>query len=268
MRRFNICRFNQVGLFTVGAVSLLSVSGLATSAQAASVDVRVTVRSMTPANSVAFAPLRVGFGTGTYDSFNEGGTASDAIISIAENGSGSAWFPAFAAAEPGATLGTVGGVLLPGATSSMVFTVDASANRYFTFGSMVVPSNDHFIGNDDPKQYMLFDGSGNLAISSISQFGSDVWDAGSELTDPATAAFLVDGDASLHAPENGLTRHNYTEFDAYSGLTTAAGYAFDRQFGAGDEIYRISFEIVPAPGAAGLASLAGLAMLRRRRAAV
>ncbi|MFN9969867.1 MAG: spondin domain-containing protein, partial [Phycisphaerae bacterium] len=121
----------------------------------------VNVRNLAPTNSISFAPLRVGFHSGVYDAFNSGQAAGNLIISIAEGGSGSAWFPAFAAADPGATLGTVlpnpAGPLLPGMSGSQVFTVDPAANRFFTFGAMVVPSNDYFIGNDSATQYMLFD---------------------------------------------------------------------------------------------------------------
>jgi len=138
------------------ALVLLSVAGLTAAAHAQPVQLRVTVQNLSPANSLSFAPLRVGFNNGTYDAFNEGQTATAPIISIAEGGSGSDWFPAFAAAQPTALLGMVVGMppgpLLPGATASTIFTVDPSINRFFTFGSMVVPSNDLFIGNDDPME--------------------------------------------------------------------------------------------------------------------
>ncbi|MEZ6235505.1 MAG: spondin domain-containing protein [Phycisphaerales bacterium] len=245
-------------------------AGLAGSASAQVVDLRVSVENLAPQNSVAFAPLRVGFNNGTYDSFDNGSAASAAIVSIAEGGSGSDWFPAFMAADPTATLGTVvpnpAGPLLPGGTAFAVFSVDPQVNPFFTFGSMVVPSNDHFIGNDDPQQYRLFDSNGALQINSISQFGSSVWDAGSEVTDPMNAAFLAVGMNSGRTPENGVVNFNFTELDAYNGLQTGAGYTFDRQFGASDEIYRITFTVVPSP--AGLAALgaSGLVGLRRRRA--
>lgn len=250
-------------------VSLLALASAACAAHAQPVQLRVTVQNLAPANSLSFAPLRVGFHNGTFDAFNNGMAATAPIISIAEGGSGSDWFPAFAAAEPNATLGTVVGMppgpLLPGATATTMFTVDPSINRFFTFASMVVPSNDHFIGNDNPMQHMLFDGAGNLNITSISQFGRSIWDAGSELEDPANAAFLVGGVNANRTPQNGVVNFNFDRLDAFNGLTTAAGYTFDRQIGADTEVYRISFEVVPAPGAAALLGLAGLAGLRRRR---
>ena len=248
---------------------LATVVACGTAAHAQPVQLRVTVRNLAPTNSVSYAPLRVGFNNGTFDAFNNGLAPTAPIISIAEGGSGSDWFPAFAAADPTATLGTVVGMpagpLLPGATASTVFTVDPSINRFFTFAAMVVPSNDHFIGNDNPMQYLLFNGAGQLNISTISQFGRDIWDNGSETEDPANAAFLVGGINANRTPQNGVVNFNFDRLDTFNGLTTAAGYTYQRQFGANDEVYRISFEVVPAPGAATVLGLGGLLAARRRR---
>jgi hypothetical protein len=239
---------------------------LAGAAQAAPVNVRVTVENLAPASGIAFAPLRVGFNNGSFDAFNQGGTPTAPIISVAEGGSGNAWFPAFAAADPTATLGTVGGLLLAGAKASSTFVVDPSVNRFFTFGAMVVPSNDFFIGNDDPKEYQLFDASGQLALSSIVETADDIWDAGSELFDPLAAAFV--GTNSLRTPQNGVTEFNFAELAGFNGLTTGAGYVFTSGLQSGREIYRISFEVVPTPGTAALAGLglAGLMFSGQRRA--
>lgn len=254
---------------TTHAIAMLTIAGAAAAATAQPVLVEVTVENLAPQNSVSFAPLRVGFGNGTYDSFNNGETAGQAIISIAEGGSGADWFPAFQAAEPNATLGSVvpnpAGPLLPGGTASAVFSVDPGVNQYFTFASMAVPSNDYFIGNDDPMAYRLLDDDGNLLISEITQRGRDLWDAGSEVDGPFGAAFLVGSNNDDHIDENGVVHFDFMDLDVFNGLETAAGYFFDRQFGADDSIYRINFTIVPAPGVAGLAAMGGLVALRRRR---
>jgi hypothetical protein len=219
--------------------------GFTALAQAAQVQLNVTVENLAPTNSVRFAPLRVGFHSGVFDSFNLGAPAGAAIVSIAEGGSGSAWFPAFAAGDPGSTRGTAADALLPGQTDSSSFLVDTAVNPYFTFGSMVVPSNDFFVGNDDPKQYRLFDASGNLLISSITQRSRDLWDAGSEIHDPAAAAFV--GMNDLRADQNSVVAFNFAEFAAFNGLPTAAGYTFNSQLAADTEIYRISFAVAPIP---------------------
>lgn len=244
----------------------------ASAAQAAPVQVKVTVENLAPGNSIAFAPLRVGFHSGAYDGFNLGDTATPAIISVAEGGSGAAWFPAFMAADPTATLGSVlptpAGPLLPGASGTATFTVDAAVNPYFTFASMVVPSNDFFIGNDDPTAYRLFDAQGNLAISSILQRSRDIWDAGSEIHDPAAAAFV--GTNNLRADQNSVVAFNFAEIAAFNGLTTGPGYVFNSQLQANTDIYRISFEVAPVPEPETYAmmgiglGLLGFARMRRR----
>ena len=250
-------------------MTIAAIAAAAGSTLAQPVEIQVNVENLAPQNSVAFAPLRVGFHNGTYDSFDEGSTASQAIISIAEGGSGADWFPAFAAADPSATLGSVltngGGPLTPGATGSATFTIDPSINRFFSFGSMVVPSNDSFIGNDSPTQYQLLDENGNLLINEITQYGNDIWDAGSELNGLFGSAFLEGQMNSDRIAEDGTVQFSFDQFDIYNGETTAAGYTFDRQFGGDDAIYRISFSVVPAPGTASLFGLGALAAFRRRR---
>jgi hypothetical protein len=238
-------------------------------AHAAYVSVTVTIENLARTNSISFAPLRLGFHNGTFDSFNNGEAANGPIISIAEGGSGSDLFTAFAAAEPNALLGSVGGALLPGATASNTFMVDTAVNQYFSFGSMVIPSNDYFIGNDSPTRYRLFDASGNLLIGSIGQQADDIWDAGSEAFDPLNAAFLMIGNNDLRTPQNGVVSFDFLELSGFDGLTTAAGYVFDSQLTASTEVYRISFRsaVVPEPSSLGLAALglAGAAVATRAR---
>lgn len=245
----------------------LSAVALCTIASAAPVTVKVTIENLAPVNSVSFAPLRLGFNNGTFDAFNIGQTATAPIISVAEGGSGADWFPAFAAADPGAVLGSIDGALLPGQSKQALFTVDGTVNRFFTFGSMVIPSNDFFIGNDDATEYQIFDAAGNLQITSIEQSGRDIWDAGSEAFDPANAAFVVGGNNGLRTPQNGVVSFDFAELSGFNGLTTAAGYVFNSQLSADTAIYRISFQQVPEPSGTGLvtAGLLAAAWVSRRR---
>lgn len=238
---------------------------------AANLNVTVTVENLNPQNSAAFAPLRLGFHSGSYDAFDLGEPAGEAIISVAEGGTGDAWFPAFEAADPTATLGSVssGGPLLPGATAQNTFTVDTAVNPYFTFAAMIVPSNDFFIGNDDPTQYRLFDEDGTLLISEIVIGASQLWDAGSELFDPAAAAFLEGGVNADRTAQNSVVAFNFAELAGFNGLQTAAGYTFDSQLTGASDLYRISLEVSPIPVPAAAPLLGGAltvlgAMARRR----
>ncbi len=261
--------------FALAGPALLAAALFAAPADAKVVRVKVTVENLAPQNSVSFAPLRFGFHSGTFDAFNNGEVAGDPIISVAEGGSGADWFPAFAAADPGAVLGSVGGALTPGATAtSMTFLVDSAMNPFFTFASMVIPSNDHFIGNDDPMRYRLFDDAGNLLVPQIDQNAGQIWDNGSEITDPAAAAFLVGGNNDLRTPQNGVVGFDFAELLAYNGLTTAAGYTFTSNLAANTAVYRISFtsSVVPEPASWALMiagfGLTGAAIRRRRTATV
>ena len=249
---------------TLGAAALWAVCA---SAHAAVVDVTVTVQNLAPTNSISFAPLHVAFNNGTFDAFNLGGVAAAPIISVAEGGGGAAWQAAFAAADPGATRGTVGGLLVPGASRSLTLRVDTALNPFFTFGAMAVPSNDFFIGNDSPTEYRLFNASGGLLIPTIGVKANEIWDAGSEVFDPAAAAFV--GNNDLRRNQNSVLAFNFAEFAAFNGLTTGAGYTFNSALTAESDVYRISFGVsaVPEPGSYALmaAGLAAVGFMARRR---
>ena len=250
---------------SAAALVLLSLGSAASAAQ---VHVTVSIDNLAPANSVSFAPLHLGFNNGSFDAFNIGTVATAGIISVAEGGVGDVWQADFAAADPTATRGTIGGPLFPGGHKSASFLVDTVRNPYFTFAAMAIPSNDFFIGNDSPTKYKLFNGAGQLQINTIKLKANEIWDAGSEVYDPAAAAFV--GNNSLRTPQNSVVAFNFAEFYGFNGLTTAAGYTFNSQLTANTDIYRISFTAaaVPEPEryalmAAGLLALG--ALLRRRR---
>ncbi|WP_310571590.1 spondin domain-containing protein [Gemmatimonas sp.] len=252
-----------VRLVAATAVALVATS----TAQAQQRIVTATVTNLAPRNSISFAPLHVGFHRGIFDSFNIGQAPGAGIISVAEGGSGTQWQADFAAADPTATRGTIGGLLQPGGTASLDFMVNTGLNPFFSFASMVVPSNDFFIGNDSPIR--LFDATGNLLINSIFQTTSQIWDAGSEIFDPAAAAFV--GNNDLRTPQGSVVAFNFAELEGFNGLTTGAGYEFQSQLAAGQNVYRIDFTsrpvtTVPEPSTLVLLTcgLAGLAWVARR----
>ena len=248
----------------VGAAALIVAT---TAAQAAVVDVTVTVQNLAPSNSISFAPLHAAFNSGTFDAFDLGGVATAAIISVAEGGVGGLWQAAFAAAEPNAVRGTIAGLLQPGATRSLTFRVDTAINPFFTFGAMAVPSNDLFIGNDSPTEYRVLDAAGNLLLPRITVGAVEIWDAGSEVFDPAAAAFV--GNNGLRRAQNSVVAFNFAEFAGFNGLTTGAGYVFNSALTADSDVYQIDFSVaaVPEPGSYALmaAGLMAVGFVARRR---
>jgi hypothetical protein len=256
---------------TVTALRAGTILALSASVGAAqSRMVTATITNLAAPNSIAFAPTHLGFHRGVFDAFNIGTTAGPGIVSVAEGGAGGQWQADFAAADPMATRGIIGGALLPGQSRSQSFVVNAGLNKYFTFATMVIPSNDFFLGNDNPTGFRLFDDAGNLLINRITQTSSQIWDAGSELFSVAGAAFLVNGNNDFRIAQNGVVSFNFAELAGFNGQQTAAGYTFNSGLTAGQAIYSIDFTSTVVPEPSSMILLAsGLTMLgvviRRKR---
>jgi len=161
-------------------------------------------------------------------------------------------------------------VFSPGESASMLLDIgDATINRYFSFASMIIPSNDLFIGNGDPLAHMLFDAGGNFTGPiTIEIRGSDVYDAGTEVDDAfGGAAFSANGGTSMDE-FNDIAR--YFDIDptgdylsSFIGSETASGDIISSAFGPDDVIARVT--IVPAPSALAVLGLGLVAGRRRRR---
>ena len=116
-------------------------------------------------------PVWFGLHDGTFDLFDQGSAASNALEVIAELGDASALIADFEAApgSPGDINGLVfGGAtgvppIAPGETGLGGFNIINPANyQFFSFASMVIPTNDTFIGNDNATAYQIFDSAGNF----------------------------------------------------------------------------------------------------------
>ncbi|QDT11229.1 beta strand repeat-containing protein [Stieleria marina] len=145
-----------------------------------------------PTDSGLFlTPVFTAFHDGGFDLFNAGETASAELERIAEDGNNGPITAAFAAGQAnGVSASLPGGPFSPGATETAVFVLDPVDNRYYSYASMVIPSNDAFIANDDAQMLELFDADGNLLPIDFTVTGAAVWDAGTELNDETDAAFF------------------------------------------------------------------------------
>ena len=132
---------------------------------------------------------------------------------------------------------------------------------------MVVPSNDLFIGNDNPMEFEILDAAGNLLINQINQTAGDIWDANSEQAIAANGAFIVGGTNANRVPENGVVAFDFSELAVFNGLTTGAGYVFTNAALTGaTPIGLISFSVtaVPEPSSMALVGLIGVGAAVRR----
>jgi hypothetical protein len=189
-------------------VACVLLLGAAASVQAQARDIIVTVENLAPSGGIYFTPVWVGLHDGKYDLFDPGGLSSEALERIAEDGDASALRMEFEAAAGGdaggfddvitAPAGFGGApVFDPGDSASIQVNVDSKANRYMSFLSMIIPSNDAFIGNSNPKAIELFDAAGDFTGKKIiTILGSMIWDAGTELNTEMDAAFINQADGN------------------------------------------------------------------------
>lgn len=251
-----------------------------TSAEAAKLIVKV--ENLASTGSLNLSPLFVAFHNGSFDTFNTGAAALPGLQPLAELGDASGLVTRLGTTDPGATWGLIpvpgaSGLaqIEPGESGSKMFTVDGTMNRFFSYGAMVVPSNDAFISNGDPTGLQLFGaGGGFLGNKSILVTGSDVWDAGTEVNGLFGSAFIVGQDATMHTAEGGVVLH-HPGFGVFDGQLMPNGQIFNAanaNVGAGRDFWlaRITISEVPEPASIFLAMAAlGLGgFLFRRRAAV
>ena len=231
--------------------------------------VRVEVENLQPADGFFFTPVWTGFHNGSFDLFNSGSAASAGLELIAEEGDFSVLSSEFAGSGTDGAVFSPGGfpgapVFDPGELSSAVFDIGPN-DRYFSFASMVIPSNDAFFGNGDPLAYELFDANGNFnGPLTINILGEDIYDAGTEVNDTLGAAFSAIGGTSTD--ENGVVGL-HPGLDNFLGTETVAGTTIGSIPTAGSPIARITVtQVVPEPTTAGLmVSIVGMSAFRRRR---
>ncbi|MCD8534071.1 MAG: spondin domain-containing protein [Verrucomicrobia bacterium] len=175
------------------------------------VEFTLTFANTAPQNGTYLTPIWVGFHNGSYDLFDGGMPASMALERLAEDGDAAPLMAAFAAASGTGhqhlvTSGVEPPVFAPGQSRTVTFTLDSRDphNRFLSLASMIIPSNDAFIANDDPMKFRVFDDNGKFVLNNFSIAGMMVYDAGTEMNDeiPENTAFLAQA-----APNTGVTEN-------------------------------------------------------------
>jgi Spondin_N len=236
---------------------------------AEAVDVRVTIENLSGPTGIGFSPLVAAAHNGTVDTFNNGSSASAGVEAVAELGSPTMAIDEILAMQASAVAAPVMNSdssispLLPGAKQSVVLSLDPVNNRYFSYLSMAVPSNDAFIGNDSPTAIELFDAGGNFVGQNFTLAGNRIWDAGTEINGLTGSLFIQGQDGSLSPAENGVVHPADLAalFGIYVDETTIPGYVFSGGPAAETPIATISFSVVPEPAGAALVGLGMIGVL-------
>lgn len=176
--------------------------------------VAVTIENLAPQDGTYLTPTWVGFHDGNFDIYNsqESLTLFPGTESLVEDGNSEPLSARFDATNGGSVRGVVANdnaPIAPGESATAVFELDGS-EEFFSYASMIIPSNDGFIANDNPLAYPIFDQEGNFISTDFIIGGSDVLDGGTEVNDeiPENTAFFGQVNPDSGTEENGVvTQH-------------------------------------------------------------
>ncbi len=267
------------------ASAIAAGSTLALAPMASAATLKITVDNLAPTNGTFLTPVWFGFHDGNFDLYDRGEPVTEGLERVAEDGIVSALNDEFTAAGDGevqgAILGLTGapGPIDPGESASFEVDLEASAasSQYFSYASMVIPSNDFFIANGNPLAHRIFDDAGNFVGADFVVTGAQVLDAGSEVNDelPESTAFF-----GQQAPDTGVDEGGGVElaegFIPGGRILSSDDFANADFTVPGYEVARFRVELladesaaaVPEPGVVlGLLAVGGLMMVRRQQQA-
>jgi len=257
----------------ITGISALALSLALTAGAAQATSLRITITNQASEGGITLTPLYTAIHDGSFDAFNPGEAASAGLEKLAEEGDPSVVAAERAAAAPGSqgavALGTDGfagaPVIEPGEVAKVRIDNADSANRYFSFLSMILPSNDSFIGNEGAMDYEIFNAAGDfLGPQTIQVTGAHIWDAGTEQNTVTGAPFIPMNDPTA-LDENGVVLPGQSLAN-FGGITVANGQVIDANLfnflsnPAGFNVAEIRIEAVPIPATLPLLA-AGLALL-------
>lgn len=190
-------------------------------------EVRVSLRNTSDTGGTALTPLFAGFHDNSFDVYDLGGTASAGLEALAEDGNNAVITAELMAADADAQAINVAGPRGPIAARELAtatLMVDELSNNYLGVATMLLPSNDAFIGTANALK--LFDEDGNFLGGQLVNFTGDrVRDAGTEVNTELDAAFI-----NQTGPNTGITENgNITVHPGFNG-------SFGNPVGEGEQI--------------------------------
>ena len=187
-------------------------------------DLRVTIKNTSETGGTFLTPAWFGFHDGSFDLFNVGRAASVGLERLAEDGDtaplGAELLAADADGQGFVVMGAAGPIATQ-ETTSAIFSVDGDSNPFVSFGSMIIPSNDAFIGTGDAVE--LFDANGRFRGETTIKFaGEDAYDAGTEVNTELDAAFINQTAPNTGVNESGVV-HSHPGFNGSLGNPVGEG---------------------------------------------
>ncbi|MEM7555079.1 MAG: spondin domain-containing protein [Cyanobacteria bacterium P01_A01_bin.84] len=177
--------------------------------------VTVTIENLAPENGTFLTPFWVGFHNGNFDTYDRGRPVSPGLESLAEDGETTLISQEFALSGDGSVDGTIlgsdgaaDGPIDPTEVTTATFTLDTDDlnSRFFSYASMILPSNDAFVSNGNPEAVRIFDDEGNFIGADFIIAGNQVLDAGTEVNDEAedSTAFFGQSTPNTGIDQNGV----------------------------------------------------------------
>jgi len=181
-------------------------------------ELRISIKNTSGEGGTALTPFFAGFHDGSFDLYEGGEAASAGLEALAEDGNNAVVAGELVEADADAqSINVAGdrGPIAAGERASATVHVNGVSNGFLTLGSMILPSNDAFIGTGEPLQ--LFDAYGNfLGAQTVVFTGENVLDAGTEYNTEQDAAFI-----NQTAPNTGLTEGGVVR--AHEGFNGSVG---------------------------------------------
>ena len=225
----------------------------------------VNIENLAPTNGTFQTPFWIGFHDGsTFDTY-DGGTfantkpiaGSEAIERLSEDGNTGPISEDFEILVPDgvqATIAGPNGPIAPGDIAKQTFLLNSAnpSHRFFSYASMVIPSNDFWISNGNPLAHPIFDDDGNVVAGDFIVTNQGILDAGTEENDelPENTAFF-----GQQAPNTGVDEGEVIrDFPNFSGFLPpgSGGILDDPMFAManfrleGYPLVKVSFTTVPA----------------------
>lgn len=207
---------------------------------AAATTLRISITNDRAENGFALTPIYSAFHDGTFDTYTPGESADGfgGLEELAELGDFGPVRDRRIEEQDTSAASLLSGFtgennrrpLFGGESDSFEIDItDTTSQRYFSFLSMIVPTNDLFVGNGNPLAFELFDEMGLFTGDrTITLTGANIRDAGTEVNNAGVGvAFAAGQDATAGDAENGVVTDGFDQLAQFLGLETVGGFTVD-----------------------------------------